>query len=224
MALTNCPDCSRPVSDQAAVCLNCGRPIKLSLPGKLAAKTKSAGSLFVAYCKQIAPVVQKTALWICSTIAISGLTFVFVLLLKAPGDLPVETKVVMTSFLSPLLFLLYYCLVSSTKESRYSFWSTAVISLSIVKIVFALPSAFALPATIPFSISVKNAALPDEPVEVLADCEFETVADADAYELFMKQKKYLEAQKKAIPGSKAAKTAKRLHDFHDCKSRETKQF
>lgn len=224
MALTNCPDCSLPVSDQAAVCLNCGRPIKQSLPGKLAAKTKSTGSKFVSYCREIAPVVQKTILWLFAAFAVSGLTFVFVLLLKAPGDLSTDGKVVMSGFLSVLLFLLYYYLVVSTKKSDYFFWSSAVISLSILKIGFALPCAFALPASTNVSAPVKHAAFPAEPVEVLADCEFETVADANAYELFMKQKKYLEAYKKAIPGSKSAKTAKRLYDFDGYKSRKPKQL
>lgn len=43
-----------------------------------------------------------------------------------------------------------------------------------------------------------------------ADFEFETVADAEAYARFMKEKKYSFAAAKAIPGSKSEKTAKRL--------------
>ncbi len=220
MALTNCPDCSRPVSDQATICLNCGRPIKQSLPSKLAAQTKSTANSLVQDCKEIVPIAQKTFSWLFATFAISGLTFVFVLLLKDSGDLPAETKVIVSVFLTAFLFLFYYSLVDSTKESRFSPWSTAVISLSIIKIAFALPSAFALPTEKPIVKPIKSPSVSSEIVDINTECEFETVADADSYELFMKQKQYLKAYNKAIPGSKAAKTAKRLHDFNQYKSKK----
>jgi len=221
MALTNCPDCSRPVSDQATICLNCGRPIKQSLPSKLAAQTKSTANSLVQDCKAMVPIAQKIFSGLFSTFAISGLTFVFVLLLKDSGELLAEAKVIGSVFLTAFLFLFYYCLVDSTKESRFSTWSTAVISLSIIKIAFVLPSAFALPTEKPIVKPIKSPSVSSEIVDINTECEFETVADADSYELFMKQKQYLKAYNKAIPGSKAAKTAKRLHDFNKYKSKKS---
>jgi len=223
MALTKCPDCSRPVSDQAAVCLNCGRPIKQSLQCKLIAKTKSSGNQFASYFSVIAPGLLKAFLWLIAAFAVFGLTFVFVLLLKTPGDMPGDQKAFLACFLTASLCLLYYCLVNSTKDSKFSFWSVSVITLSIAKIVFALPSAFAYSNLAPVSAPVKQAVLPAVSMPATPDCEFETVSDANDYELLMKKKLYLEAHKKAIPGSKAAKTAKRLHDFEAYKSSKAKK-
>lgn len=42
MALITCPDCGKPVSDQAGSCIHCGRPMHADLAGKPAAGSANA--------------------------------------------------------------------------------------------------------------------------------------------------------------------------------------
>ena len=149
MALTNCPDCSRPVSDQAITCLNCGRPIRQSLPVKLAVKTHSFGCSFFKYCEETLPLLLRAFVWLIVVSAVTALTFLFVLFLKSPESSSGDGRAVIFVLLSTLLFFLYFFLHSYTQNSKFSGWSAAVICFSTIKIAFALPSAFALPVQMP---------------------------------------------------------------------------
>jgi hypothetical protein len=153
MALINCPDCSRPVSDQANSCINCGKPIKTSkllvLQKSVKHKTKDA----LAYVPGIFSQLCFGIGWLMRILLVWVLTFLALLSLNSGETYTIATIATFFVCLLVVLVFLYYHLYFFYLETKWNLLTNAAIGLSGSKMLFSMSfrspeGFFATPAVI----------------------------------------------------------------------------